>query len=142
MERIPLERAIRFIKADFDVNQQPCFFFVVGAGISKPPIPLASEIIDLLRKEVNDESIVEPDAKAPLFHRYSWWFRQAFASPDATRPFLERIIDRKSTRLNSSHRCISYAVFCLENTPVLQAPMYLACTLFVYSVSINALTSP
>src|SRR5437763_7357135 len=29
--------------------------------------------------------------------------------------------DRKSTRLNSSHRCISYAVFCLKkkkNTPV------------------------
>src|SRR5437764_1588926 len=27
-------------------------------------------------------------------------------------PILER--DRKSTRLNSSHRCISYAVFCLK----------------------------
>src|SRR5437764_10606063 len=26
----------------------------------------------------------------------------------------ERRIDRKSTRLNSSHRCISYAVFCLK----------------------------
>src|SRR5437879_12484252 len=26
---------------------------------------------------------------------------------------LERV-DRKSTRLNSSHRCISYAVFCLK----------------------------
>src|SRR5437879_8121697 len=25
-----------------------------------------------------------------------------------------RILDRKSTRLNSSHRCISYAVFCLK----------------------------
>src|SRR5437879_11594652 len=25
-----------------------------------------------------------------------------------------RISDRKSTRLNSSHRCISYAVFCLK----------------------------
>src|ERR1017187_10740969 len=25
-------------------------------------------------------------------------------------------LDRKSTRLNSSHRCISYAVFCLTNT--------------------------
>ena len=23
-------------------------------------------------------------------------------------------LDRKSTRLNSSHRCISYAVFCLK----------------------------
>src|SRR5437764_6867452 len=25
-----------------------------------------------------------------------------------------RHLDRKSTRLNSSHRCISYAVFCLK----------------------------
>src|ERR1017187_10830217 len=28
------------------------------------------------------------------------------------RPFVT--LDRKSTRLNSSHRCISYAVFCLK----------------------------
>src|SRR5437762_5709513 len=27
---------------------------------------------------------------------------------------MRRIEDRKSTRLNSSHRCISYAVFCLK----------------------------
>src|ERR1017187_823739 len=26
----------------------------------------------------------------------------------------QRLRDRKSTRLNSSHRCISYAVFCLK----------------------------
>src|SRR5437762_13922331 len=26
----------------------------------------------------------------------------------------DEAIDRKSTRLNSSHRCISYAVFCLK----------------------------
>src|SRR5437764_9495993 len=26
------------------------------------------------------------------------------------------LLDRKSTRLNSSHRCISYAVFCLKET--------------------------
>src|SRR5437763_12411646 len=32
------------------------------------------------------------------------------------RDFLEQnsLRDRKSTRLNSSHRCISYAVFCLK----------------------------
>src|ERR1017187_1728255 len=31
------------------------------------------------------------------------------------RPLLIALpIDRKSTRLNSSHRCISYAVFCLK----------------------------
>src|SRR5256885_5792271 len=28
--------------------------------------------------------------------------------------FLDRLIDRKSTRLNSSHLVISYAVFCLK----------------------------
>src|SRR5437764_11909086 len=33
-------------------------------------------------------------------------------SGDARRPSCGR--DRKSTRLNSSHRCISYAVFCLK----------------------------
>src|SRR5437762_5286111 len=27
---------------------------------------------------------------------------------------LDETLDRKSTRLNSSHRCISYAVFCLK----------------------------
>src|SRR5437764_6426741 len=27
---------------------------------------------------------------------------------------MKSITDRKSTRLNSSHRCISYAVFCLK----------------------------
>src|SRR5436189_3339585 len=29
-------------------------------------------------------------------------------------PSTTSTIDRKSTRLNSSHRCISYAVFCLK----------------------------
>src|SRR5437763_2671054 len=28
--------------------------------------------------------------------------------------WIGRDLDRKSTRLNSSHRCISYAVFCLK----------------------------
>src|SRR5437764_15341209 len=27
---------------------------------------------------------------------------------------IRAVLDRKSTRLNSSHRCISYAVFCLK----------------------------
>src|SRR5258708_16973599 len=30
------------------------------------------------------------------------------------RPHIDRSIDRKSTRLNSSHQIISYAVFCLK----------------------------
>src|SRR5437879_11543308 len=51
------------------------------------------------------------------------WALEVHASPD----FFQRMLhehpgnvvilsgrDRKSTRLNSSHRCISYAVFCLK----------------------------
>src|SRR5437763_5801257 len=30
--------------------------------------------------------------------------------------------DRKSTRLNSSHRCISYAVFCLKKKKIMMKP--------------------
>src|SRR5437762_11238863 len=37
------------------------------------------------------------------------WPWSARAAPGAS-----RLRDRKSTRLNSSHRCISYAVFCLK----------------------------
>src|SRR3712207_8382360 len=41
-----------------------------------------------------------------------------------------RHVDRKSTRLNSSHANISYAVFCLEeNTSELQSRQYLVCRL-------------
>src|SRR5437762_7910014 len=34
--------------------------------------------------------------------------------PVAVEPVIVIMSDRKSTRLNSSHRCISYAVFCLK----------------------------
>src|SRR5437762_9745935 len=33
--------------------------------------------------------------------------------------FIQPFKDRKSTRLNSSHRCISYAVFCLKKKTTL-----------------------
>src|SRR3712207_8947068 len=41
--------------------------------------------------------------------------------------------DRKSTRLNSSHANISYAVFCLKkNTNQLQSRQYLVCRLILH----------
>src|SRR5258708_23188512 len=43
-------------------------------------------------------------------------------------------LDRKSTRLNSSHQIISYAVFCLrseEHTSELQSPDHLVCRLLL-----------
>src|SRR5436189_4283544 len=47
------------------------------------------------------------------------WRRDRRAAPGRIRLSIEinqtfAALDRKSTRLNSSHRCISYAVFCLK----------------------------
>src|ERR1017187_5843742 len=41
-------------------------------------------------------------------------FTGAFASKPGKFELAQGGTDRKSTRLNSSHRCISYAVFCLK----------------------------
>src|ERR1017187_6999103 len=41
------------------------------------------------------------EAENPIVRGSSAWYRRE-----------SKTIDRKSTRLNSSHRCISYAVFC------------------------------
>src|SRR5436189_1068084 len=55
---------------------------------------------------------------------YTTLFRSSFAKLDTVSLPLQNLVldgppsrtrlDRKSTRLNSSHRCISYAVFCLK----------------------------
>src|SRR5438309_7627429 len=47
----------------------------------------------------------------PLFKGGQMTAVHATGSPDPTRSHFE---DRKSTRLNSSHSSISYAVFCLK----------------------------
>src|SRR3712207_8298871 len=43
----------------------------------------------------------------------------------------KRRIDRKSTRLNSSHANISYAVFCLKKKKYTQHLLYTNCHLFL-----------
>src|SRR5437763_3440453 len=49
-----------------------------------------------------------PGVLALGLHRFAHWLWEGRLF------FLARLVDRKSTRLNSSHRCISYAVFCLK----------------------------
>src|SRR5215210_8039581 len=64
--------------------------------IRRPPRSTLFPYTTLFRSD--DESAVEQPAAARLTH---------------VRP-VPPSSDRKSTRLNSSHRCISYAVFCLK----------------------------
>src|SRR6201982_4255759 len=70
-----------------------CFFFLM---IRRPPRSTLFPYTTLFRSW-NDAQLVPAD-----------WVR-ASVTPDAPQ-------DRKSTRLNSSHMSISYAVFCLKKT--------------------------
>src|SRR5437879_8910850 len=47
-------------------------------------------------------------------HVYDQTFSTANVGSNGNLQFASSNVDRKSTRLNSSHRCISYAVFCLK----------------------------
>src|SRR3712207_7470406 len=50
---------------------------------------------------------------------------------------LDREVDRKSTRLNSSHANISYAVFCLKKKNFLISPVLGSVAATVYSYAQN-----
>src|SRR5207245_6493143 len=50
------------------------------------------------------------DARAPVFELFGQRFQQLRSRKHAP----DEELDRKSTRLNSSHGSISYAVFCLK----------------------------
>src|SRR5437764_4810545 len=84
------------------------FFFVFFLMIRRPPRSTLFPYTTLFRSIV--EQRLNVDAAATRRER-----------PQVVRSSCEHVDravmiqpDRKSTRLNSSHRCISYAVFCLK----------------------------
>src|SRR5437763_13448951 len=61
---------------------------------------------------VEEEALVEQAALTQVLRVEQ--HRATAPSLDILRLVGGAVLDRKSTRLNSSHRCISYAVFCLK----------------------------
>src|SRR5438552_13580464 len=59
--------------------------------------------IPTCEKKIGTLAVTEPENK--------WWIALNLDSPEA---LIKVFVDRKSTRLNSSHQIISYAVFCLK----------------------------
>src|SRR5690625_6182384 len=78
-----------------------------------------SETLAALEKamEYGDKG-VEYIVLEPLAYIMTYEFNEGNVSADEVREVYDRIMeiseDRKSTRLNSSHVAISYAVFCLK----------------------------
>src|SRR5699024_11224416 len=73
----------------------------------------AEKLIDL--DNVNDEAIELAETTGIIFiDEIDKIAKSSQHSGDVSREGVQRDIDRKSTRLNSSHVSISYAVFCLK----------------------------
>lgn len=98
--KIFLERAVNYIKQACNERrekQQPSpFLFIVGAGISFPPIPLASTIIkECKAKAVELDRPEEPTSKDAV-DKYSHWFQAAYPQPIERQNYLREKIEGKA----------------------------------------------
>src|SRR5690625_1701909 len=86
-------------------------------------IVLANHLVCNLAWQLSDEAIsgvrdIVPTMVTVALHYHPATIRQVMKLADFVQLIttkVEAFLDRKSTRLNSSHVAISYAVFCLKN---------------------------
>src|SRR2546430_10515883 len=86
------------------LRQPPFFFFFLM--IRRPPRSTLFPYTTLFRSQTAQTTPTPAHQKIPLMRP-----KRALV---AQRMVTMHVLDRKSTRLNSSHSQISYAVFCLE----------------------------
>lgn len=77
------------------------FFFIVGAGISYPPIPLAAGIEQLCRKEILDQGLTPPPVGGSALDRYQTCFETAFSQAEERQIFLHQHLH--STRISAAN---------------------------------------
>ena len=95
---IDLESAVNHIHhACEDLNGEGSpFFFLIGAGISHPPIPLASDIIEHCRVTAEKYGRINNPLKTQSMDKYSHWFQQAYPQPIQRQRYLRNLIEKKA----------------------------------------------
>lgn len=102
---ITLDKAVNLIGSTLYLHNDSYtlpYFFIVGAGISAPEIPLSDGIIELCKKEINkrSEEFYEQCAEEMQQYetnaskRYSGWIERAFPNSVDRSRFFRRIIKR------------------------------------------------
>src|SRR5580698_10619389 len=96
MQTIKLDEAVRQIYQIVDQRRNrklvSPFFFIVGAGVSHPPIPLAREIEELCRKEAEKYGQVASPVSGKAIDSYSHWLDKAYPSPDELQEYLRGLM--------------------------------------------------
>ncbi len=93
MNIMPLKQAVSEMHMIVDQEERSPFFFIVGAGISYPPVPLAS----MIEKECRERAkkyYDTPDLpeNRPMMERYSHWFQRGYTSAQTRQNYLSRIM--------------------------------------------------
>jgi tetratricopeptide (TPR) repeat protein len=71
------------------------FFFIVGAGISYPPVPLASQIVEHCKAELAKENDpITPPATTNPIEVYSYWFDRAYPSRERVQKYLRDLMEK------------------------------------------------
>ncbi len=95
MEQLYLEEAVSHIVQTVNSHDKSNFFFIVGAGVSAPVIPLAEEIQAHCRQiAIEAGRLVEPTDSDPM-SRYAHWFKQAYHQARDRNEYLAGLVENK-----------------------------------------------
>src|SRR3712207_8747835 len=88
--------------------------------IRRPPRSTLFPYTTLFRSDAESDSPAEGPLDGLSVRSLAWASRETATTTSAasTRAMRRPILDRKSTRLNSSHANISYAAFCLKKQDI------------------------
>ncbi len=98
LQIIDLTTAIDQIQQACEENREEGrspFFFLVGAGISNPPIPLASEIVEQCKATAKKYNRTNEATSKQAIDKYSHWFLQAYPQPIQRQKYLRKLIEGK-----------------------------------------------
>jgi len=109
------------------------FFFIVGAGISHPEIPLANRIEEECKKEAEEYRDTIPPKSNAAIDTYSHWFSKAYPSAEERKVYLRGLMEKKTiskANLRLAHLVLDGTVARTVFTPNFDDMLTRALTLF------------
>lgn len=96
---LTLNKALNNIERTFnglkEKDEPSPYFFIIGAGVSKPPVKLAREIIEECKKLAKELPDYVEMAFDTDMDEYSHWFEKAFDNPIDRRNYIRGLIEKK-----------------------------------------------
>lgn len=112
---IELDDAVSRIKQACEGREKDSpspFFFMVGAGISHPSVPLAYDVIAHCKETARSYRRTNEPSKTNTLDQYSHWFQTAYAEPDQRQRYLRGLINGRPI----THANFRLAHLLLDNT--------------------------